>query len=84
VPLEHIRGSEDPDATLYRQLEQYVLDHYCNQTCVELKISNLTSLQQAVVFASSLRREYKRRPIRVILVDITVKRQMEDRVVAQR
>jgi hypothetical protein len=32
VPLEHIRGSEDPDATLYRQLEQYVLDHYPNPT----------------------------------------------------
>jgi hypothetical protein len=32
VPLEHIRGSQDPDATLYRQLEQYVLDHYPNPT----------------------------------------------------
>jgi hypothetical protein len=32
VPLEHIRGSEDPDATLYRQLEQYVLDQYPNPT----------------------------------------------------
>ncbi len=30
--LEHIRGSEDPDSTLYRQLEQYVLDHYPNPT----------------------------------------------------
>ena len=32
MPLEHIRGSEDPDATLYRQLEQYVLDHCPNPT----------------------------------------------------
>jgi hypothetical protein len=32
VPLEHIRGSDDPDAPLYRQLEQYVLDHYPNPT----------------------------------------------------
>lgn len=30
MPLEHIRGSEDPDAALYRQMEQYVLDHYPN------------------------------------------------------
>jgi hypothetical protein len=30
VPLEHIRGSEDPDAALFRQMEQYVLDHYPN------------------------------------------------------
>jgi hypothetical protein len=32
VPLEHIRGSEDPDAALFRQMEQYVLDHYPNPT----------------------------------------------------
>jgi hypothetical protein len=41
VPLEHIRGSEDPDATLYRQLEQYVLDHYPNPTrkdCLDSEI----------------------------------------------
>jgi hypothetical protein len=30
VPLEHIRGSDDPDAALFRQMEQYVLDHYPN------------------------------------------------------
>jgi hypothetical protein len=41
VPLEHIRGSEDPDAALYRQLEQYVLDHYPNPTrkdCLDSEI----------------------------------------------
>lgn len=32
VSLEDVRGSADPDATLYRQLEQYVLDHYPNPT----------------------------------------------------
>ena len=32
MSLQYIRGSEDPDATLYRQLEQYVLDHYPNPT----------------------------------------------------
>jgi hypothetical protein len=32
VPVEFIRGSDDPDATLYRQLEQYVLDHHANLT----------------------------------------------------
>ena len=32
MPLEHIRGSEDPDAALFRQMEQYVLDHYPNPT----------------------------------------------------
>jgi hypothetical protein len=44
VPLEHIRGSEDPDATLYRQLEQYVLDHYPNPTrkdCLSSEILRL-------------------------------------------
>jgi hypothetical protein len=30
VSLQHIRGSEDPDAALFRQMEQYVLDHYPN------------------------------------------------------
>jgi hypothetical protein len=30
VPLEHIRGSEDPDTALFRQMEQYVLEHYPN------------------------------------------------------
>jgi hypothetical protein len=30
VPLQHIRGSEDPDAALLRQMEQYVLKHYSN------------------------------------------------------
>jgi hypothetical protein len=32
VPLEYIRGSEDQDAALFRQIEQYVLDHYPNPT----------------------------------------------------
>jgi hypothetical protein len=44
VPLEHIRGSEDPDATLYRQMEQYVLDHYPNPTrkdCLSSEILRL-------------------------------------------
>jgi hypothetical protein len=44
VPLEHIRGSEDSDATLYRQLEQYVLDHYPNPTrkdCLDSEILRL-------------------------------------------
>jgi hypothetical protein len=30
VSFQHIRGSEDPDAALFRQVEQYVLDHYAN------------------------------------------------------
>lgn len=30
MSLQHIRGSEDPDAALFRQMEQYVLDHYAN------------------------------------------------------
>ena len=30
MSLQHIRGSEDPDAALFRQMEQYVLDHYPN------------------------------------------------------
>jgi hypothetical protein len=41
VPHEHIRGSEDPDAALYRQLERYVLDHYPNPTrkdCLDSEI----------------------------------------------
>jgi hypothetical protein len=28
VSLQHIRGSEDPDAALFRRMDQYVLDHY--------------------------------------------------------
>jgi hypothetical protein len=32
VSLQYIRGSEDPDAALFRQMEQYVLDHYANPT----------------------------------------------------
>jgi hypothetical protein len=32
VPIEYIPGSNDPDATLYRQLEQYGLDHHPNPT----------------------------------------------------
>jgi hypothetical protein len=32
VSLQYIRGSEDPDAALLRQMEQYVLDHYPNPT----------------------------------------------------
>ncbi len=32
MPFEHLHGSEDPDAVLYRQLEQHVLDHYPNPT----------------------------------------------------
>jgi hypothetical protein len=32
VSLQYIRGSEDPDAALFRQMEQYVLDHYPNPT----------------------------------------------------
>jgi tetratricopeptide (TPR) repeat protein len=32
VSLQLIRGSEDPDAALFRQMEQYVLDHYPNPT----------------------------------------------------
>ena len=32
MPLEHIRESDDPDAALFRQMEQYVLDHYPNPT----------------------------------------------------
>ena len=32
MPLEYIRGSEDPDSALFRQMEQYVLDHYPNPT----------------------------------------------------
>jgi hypothetical protein len=32
VSLQHIRGSEDPDAALCRQMEQYVLHHYPNPT----------------------------------------------------
>ena len=30
MSLQHIRGSEGPDAALFRQMEQYVLDHYPN------------------------------------------------------
>ncbi|HTF61975.1 MAG TPA: hypothetical protein VK638_04610, partial [Edaphobacter sp.] len=44
MPLEYIRRSEDPDATLYRQLEQYVLDHYSNPTrkdCLSSEILRL-------------------------------------------
>jgi hypothetical protein len=32
VSLQYIRRSEDPDAALFRQMEQYVLDHYPNPT----------------------------------------------------
>jgi hypothetical protein len=32
VSLQPIRGSEDPDGALFRQMEQYVLDHYPNPT----------------------------------------------------
>ena len=32
MSLQHIHGSEDPDAALYRQMEQFVLDHYPNPT----------------------------------------------------
>jgi hypothetical protein len=32
VSLQYIRGSEDPDAALFRQMEQYVLEHYPNPT----------------------------------------------------
>jgi hypothetical protein len=32
VSLQRIRGSEDPDSALFRQMEQYVLDHYPNPT----------------------------------------------------
>ena len=32
MSLDYVRGSADPDATLYRQLEQYVLDHCPNPT----------------------------------------------------
>ena len=32
MSLQYIRGSEDPDAALFRQMGQYVLDHYPNPT----------------------------------------------------
>ena len=30
MPFEHIQGSEDSDALFFRQMEQYVLEHYPN------------------------------------------------------
>ena len=44
MSLQHIRGSEDPDAALFRQMEQYVLDHYPNPTrtgCLDLQTLKL-------------------------------------------